>query len=382
MARGRALRRKLFPLWGSEPPSWTGAPGPRSERRGRWAPHSGGGVVHRSRRRQGRSGRPQRRRQDQPAQGARRRGSPTPAAPCVRQGALGLPAPGPPPAGRRASTPPPCPTSCPAAGWTRRPAAWRSCAWPWRRTPPNATWAASPGPRTPSRADGGYAAEAEVRRICAGLGSGARPGRPSPDRALRRRTPPGRAGPHPVRRQSDVLLLDEPTNHLDVDAKTLADGLPARLPRRAAGRQPRPRPARRGHHPGPAPRRGRNCIEYKGTYSQYLVARAADEERLAKLAERQQAEIHRLSTLADSMRHSDGQAGPDRQDASTSGSPACRRRGRDRPGQERRSTASGSRRRRTPAGWCSRRSGWPRATAGRPCSRTSASTVGAGRGVC
>ena len=43
-------------------------------------------------------------------------------------------------------------------------------------------------------------------------------------------------------------------------------------------------------------------IEYRGTYSQYLVAREADEERRAKLADRQRAEITRLRTLADSMR--------------------------------------------------------------------------------
>ena len=42
--------------------------------------------------------------------------------------------------------------------------------------------------------------------------------------------------------------------------------------------------------------------EYKGTYSQYRTARAADEARLERLADRQQAEIKRLSTLADSMR--------------------------------------------------------------------------------
>src|SRR5205085_12672436 len=43
-------------------------------------------------------------------------------------------------------------------------------------------------------------------------------------------------------------------------------------------------------------------IEYKGTYSQYITAREADEERRAKLATRQSAEITRLSRLADSMR--------------------------------------------------------------------------------
>ncbi len=44
-------------------------------------------------------------------------------------------------------------------------------------------------------------------------------------------------------------------------------------------------------------------VEYKGTYSQYRAARARDEERQARLAERQQVEIHRLSSLADAMRH-------------------------------------------------------------------------------
>ena len=43
-------------------------------------------------------------------------------------------------------------------------------------------------------------------------------------------------------------------------------------------------------------------VEYRGTYTQYRTARAADEERRSKLASRQDAEIQRLSTLADSMR--------------------------------------------------------------------------------
>jgi ATPase subunit of ABC transporter with duplicated ATPase domains len=44
--------------------------------------------------------------------------------------------------------------------------------------------------------------------------------------------------------------------------------------------------------------------EYKGTYTQYLDSRAKDEDRLRRIAARQQAEIGRLSTLADKMRHS------------------------------------------------------------------------------
>jgi ATPase subunit of ABC transporter with duplicated ATPase domains len=46
-----------------------------------------------------------------------------------------------------------------------------------------------------------------------------------------------------------------------------------------------------------------DLVEYKGTYSQYRTARRADEERREKLATRQETEIRRLATLADSMRH-------------------------------------------------------------------------------
>jgi ATPase subunit of ABC transporter with duplicated ATPase domains len=148
---------------------------------------------------------------------------------------------------------------------------------------------------------GGYAAESEVRRIVAGLGL-------PPDRldlpisALsggeRRRAELARilfAG-------GDLMLLDEPTNHLDVDAKAwltsflrtyrgallvishdlaLLDQSITRVLHLDEG----------------------EIIEYRGTYSQYLVARKADEVRRAKIATRQDSEIRRLSTLADSMRH-------------------------------------------------------------------------------
>src|SRR5262249_10230800 len=101
---------------------------------------------------------------------------------------------------------------------------------------------------------------------------------------------------------SDLLLLDEPTNHLDIDAKQwlmqflrayrggllvishdldLLDQAITRVLHLDDG----------------------ELIEYRGTYSQYLVARKADEERRAKIAVRQESEIRRLSTLADSMRH-------------------------------------------------------------------------------
>jgi ATPase subunit of ABC transporter with duplicated ATPase domains len=148
---------------------------------------------------------------------------------------------------------------------------------------------------------GGYAAEAEVRRLVAGLGLAS----DRLDLAVsvlsggeRRRLELARilfAG-------SDVLMLDEPTNHLDSDAKAwlmaflrsyrgallvvshdldLLDESITRVMHLDEG----------------------DLVEYKGTYSQYRQARAADEERQARLAARQSAEIRRLSDLAESMRH-------------------------------------------------------------------------------
>ncbi len=152
------------------------------------------------------------------------------------------------------------------------------------------------------RVAGGYAGESEVRRLAAGLGLAA----DRVDAPLgglsggeRRRAELARilfAG-------SDILLLDEPTNHLDVDAKAwllgflrsyrgallvvshdldLLDEAITRVLHLDEG----------------------TLVEYRGTYSQYLTARARDEERLARLAVRQGAEIKRLSDLAAAMRHS------------------------------------------------------------------------------
>jgi ATPase subunit of ABC transporter with duplicated ATPase domains len=155
---------------------------------------------------------------------------------------------------------------------------------------------------------GGYSSEAEVRRIAAGLGLG-------DDRlelpigslsgGERRRVEIARilfAG-------SDALMLDEPTNHLDSDAKEwllkfmrgyrgallvvshdldLLDEAITRvlhLDREDDGAIG-------------------SIVEYKGTYSQYLDARKKDEARQTKVAARQAAEINRLSTLADKLRHS------------------------------------------------------------------------------
>jgi ATPase subunit of ABC transporter with duplicated ATPase domains len=148
---------------------------------------------------------------------------------------------------------------------------------------------------------GGYAADADARRIAAGLGL--QPDRLDlPLRVLsggeRRRLELARilfAG-------SDLLLLDEPTNHLDTDAK-------AWLMRFLASYRGAlivvshdlvllDSSITRVLHLDDA-----GMVEYTGTYSQYRQARKTDEARQTKLAARQQAEIKRLKTLADAMRH-------------------------------------------------------------------------------
>ena len=156
------------------------------------------------------------------------------------------------------------------------------------------------------RAAGGYAAEAEVRSLVAGLGL-------TDDRVdlpisvlsggERRRVELARilfAG-------SDVLLLDEPTNHLDVDAKTwlmkFLRSYRGALLVISHDLELLDEAITRVIH---LDRRGEDAtgtlVEYKGTYSQYLDSRAKDEVRLAKLAAQQDAEMRRLSTLADKIR--------------------------------------------------------------------------------
>ena len=147
---------------------------------------------------------------------------------------------------------------------------------------------------------GGYEAEASARKIVDGLGL--KTDRIElPLRVLsggeRRRVDLARilfAG-------SDLLMLDEPTNHIDVDAKNWLMGFLRNY---------------RGallviSHDLDLLDESINRVlhldegqlhEYKGTYSQYRVSRSADEERLSKLARRQEDEIAKLTAQADAMR--------------------------------------------------------------------------------
>src|SRR5438552_1638069 len=147
---------------------------------------------------------------------------------------------------------------------------------------------------------GGYQAESQAKAIAAGLGL--------PEdrlslrvRALsggeRRRLELGRI----LFGGSDLLLLDEPTNHLDIDAKNwlmkfLTTHKGALVVVSHDLSLVGPSQTRILH----LDRDGR--AEDRGTHLEYREARRLDEVRLGKLADRQQHELQRLRTLADSMR--------------------------------------------------------------------------------
>jgi ATPase subunit of ABC transporter with duplicated ATPase domains len=150
---------------------------------------------------------------------------------------------------------------------------------------------------------GGYAAESEARSLAAGLGLD----------ATRMELPIGVLSGGERRRVelarilfagSEVLCLDEPTNHLDIDAKLWLMGFLRQyrgallvishdldLLDEAITRVlhlDRPKEAEVG-----------TLVEYKGTYSQYVTARAEDERRLTKLAAQQEREIARMQRFVD-----------------------------------------------------------------------------------
>ena len=155
-------------------------------------------------------------------------------------------------------------------------------------------------------AAGGYAAEAEVRKLADGVGL--RPDRL--DLHLGALSGGERRRAELVRilfGGSDLLLLDEPTNHLDADARNwllkflrsyrgalLVVSHDLDLLDEAITRVV--------HIDRESEEGTGTLVEYKGTYSQYLDAREGNEERAAKLAVRQEREIARLKVQAGGMR--------------------------------------------------------------------------------
>jgi ATPase subunit of ABC transporter with duplicated ATPase domains len=151
--------------------------------------------------------------------------------------------------------------------------------------------------------NGGYSAESEARALAAGLGLD----------ASRMELPVGVLSGGERRRVelarilfagSDVLCLDEPTNHLDVDAKVWLLGFlrqyrgallvishDLELLDEAITRVL--------HLDRPTETAIGNVVEYRGTYSQYVAARAEDERRLVKQAAMQAKEIARLQKVVD-----------------------------------------------------------------------------------
>ncbi|MDA8058212.1 MAG: ABC-F family ATP-binding cassette domain-containing protein [Actinomycetota bacterium] len=152
------------------------------------------------------------------------------------------------------------------------------------------------------RGQGGYEAEAVMARLAAGLGLDEDLLLEEIDRlsgGQRRRVDLVRALFH----QPDVLVLDEPTNHLDRPAKRW---LTEELERFRGGilvvshdLKLLDRSITRVLHLS-----GGRLKAFAGTYSSYLEQLEADTVRQERLAAHEDAEIARLSALADAMRGS------------------------------------------------------------------------------
>jgi len=153
------------------------------------------------------------------------------------------------------------------------------------------------------RTIGGYAAESEARRLMAGLGlSDNRTELPIGvlSGGERRRVELARI----LYGGSEVLCLDEPTNHLDVEARDwLLDflrGYRGALVVVSHDLELLDEAITRVLHlDRPAETESGHLVEYRGTYSQYVAARAEDERRLARQAMEQARELARMQRFVD-----------------------------------------------------------------------------------
>ncbi|HYY80957.1 MAG TPA: ABC-F family ATP-binding cassette domain-containing protein [Actinomycetes bacterium] len=152
--------------------------------------------------------------------------------------------------------------------------------------------------------DGGYRAEAEARRIAAGLGVPAT-GLDRPLAALsggeRRRVELARV----LLSEAGTLLLDEPTNHLDADAKRwLADFLAAFSGGILLVSHDLPLLDRDVTTVLVLDPMTASIESYKGTWTQYLRARELRAKTEARQRKVLQRDIKRLSAFVEKYRHS------------------------------------------------------------------------------
>ena len=98
---------------------------------------------------------------------------------------------------------------------------------------------------------------------------------------------------------ADLLLLDEPTNHLDLDALVWLEALAAALCRHPGDHQPRPRIPRRDHarHPAPRRRRARRATAATTAPSRRCAPSACSQQQAAFA--RQQERIAHLQRFID-----------------------------------------------------------------------------------
>ena len=219
------------------------------------------------------------------------------------------------------------------------------------------------------------------RRIAAGLGPAAPTGSTCPSACCRVASAAGSSWRASCSRAATCCCSTSPPT-TSTSTPRVADVVPARVPRRAAGDQPRPRPARRGDHPrARTSTEERELVEYRGTYSQYLdgprAGRGPPGE--ARRARRTQ-EIRRLPTWPTRC-GTRPRSAPARPRRSTRASTSSRAQPGRRPAKRERTLKVRFPEPPPPRRTVHRgRRAWPRRYGGPPCSRTCRSTSGAASG--